>query len=410
MRKVLFVAACLSLFVPLGLAQTLGTGPGISKAPAPSKDLTFGPNGKLPLAATTQHAFFQLPGDPPGVWTACFTGMALPKQWGGVGGSDCLLGKYDRRNGTFTPTDQAANLNTVGGDGPWMIDPKGRYAIIDRNDAFWFSSRSGINAKFNAPVKVLGLVASLFKDFETPALGWVGGKLKIFFVKGKLYMADLDLTNPAKPTVPPQGTWVDIAGPQKLEDPHPIAGPDGDVEGMMVTSLPGGFDSDVAFLNDLDPSTPAFTVIDTTGPAFNDSAAVAGSLMTGAERQTPGAVLQVETSWLLGDREKIGGTADIFGASRKVGAGAVVTVIFFASKPIGPISIPGFKGSFALDLTTLTVLGIMTHGLPSEMASLSFPLPNDNTFSGLKLALQGLSVDPTAGTKTFTNTAWLVIQ
>ncbi len=401
----LSIAVAVILSVGLASAQI---GPGITKKNHANPGLTFGRNGNIPMMALAgSFAFNRLPGDPPGTWTVTLAGSGLAAAWGGKGAVDCLLGRYTRATQKFTPTKLAAALNTTVDDDTFMIDGRtGRYAILERNTGFYFAHRPSVRSPFSTPVLVRGLVVGFFKDFGEPSLGWVGGKLKIFFSKGPIYMADLDITNLAKPTVPPKSKWVAIST-NTVEGAVPITGPDGDVEGFVVLEKPGGGDIDLGFMADFDPKTPTYTVFNTM--SFVDGGAVAGSRFIASDRTKPAAAQQTIGAWLLGDTESIGGQVEIFGAMSR-GANSSLTVVFFAAAPGAPIPLGGIDGAFALNLPTTSVLGNLVHADASDRGVLKFRLPRNPAFRGIRLALQGLSIDPGTPARAFTNTAWLTIR
>jgi hypothetical protein len=410
-RFSLSLATLLLTSVALGQA-----GPGVSKPLHKSPDLTSGPGGKIPASAVDEITLFRMRDpknktwiDRPGIWTAVLTVRGLPTKWGGKGSTDSFLGKFDSQNHTFTPSTHAAKLNIFGNDSSFQLDPTGLYAVIDRDDAFYFASRTATNTAFGTPVPIQGRIGSFIKSFEAPALGWVGGKLKLFWGESGIFMADLDITNLAKPKVSPKTTWVKLTGPkQNVSIPVPITGPDGDTEGMIVTYFPGGFNADIAFMEDLNPQTNLHTVID--NKLYLDTGAIMGGLILTANRNSTTVVQQVEASWLLGDVEKVGGTLDLMAGTPKKGKGAVLTAVFASFSTIKAAPITGFFGALGIAPAGIFPLVNLLHVDASEMAQISVPIPNLPGLKGLKLPIQGVSIDSILNTRAFTNTAWIILQ
>ena len=413
MRNLLSFSLTASLLCSLAMAQA---GPGVSKPLHKSTDLTFGTGGKIPAVAGDEVTLFRMRDpknkswiDRPGLWTAVLTVRGLPAKWGGKGSTDSLIGKYNSQTHTFTATTYAAKLNIAGNDSSIQLDPTGLYAVLDRDDAFYFASRSKTSVAFGAPVPIQGRIGSFIKSFEAPALGWVGGKLKLFWGESGVFMADLDISNLAKPKVAAQSTWVRItAAKQNASIPVPITGPDGDTEGLIFTNYPGGFNADVAFMEDLDPKTPTHTVIDTK--LYLDSGTIMGGLILTANRNSPLVVQQVEASWLLGDVEKVGGTLDLMAGTPKKGKNAVLTAIFASLSTIKAAPIAGFFGNLGIAPAGIFPLVTLLHVDASETAQLSVPIPNLPGLKGLRLPIQGVSIDSIKNTRAFTNTAWIILK
>ncbi len=413
MRFLLSLSSVICLVCSFLPAQA---GPGVSKPLHKSPYLTFGTGGKLPAAAVDQITLFRLRDpknkgwiDRPGLWTATLTVRGLAAKWGGKGSTDSLIGKYDSTTGIFTPSAQAAKLNIVGNDSSLQLDPTGLYAVIDRDDAFYFASRKSPTQAFGNPVVIQGRIGSFIKSFEAPALGWVGGKLKLFWGESGIFMADLDISNPAKPKIASKSSWVRItAAKQNASLPVPITGPDGDTEGMVFTNYPGGFNADIAFMEDLDPKTMTHTVIDTK--LYLDTGAIMGGLILTANRNSPTVVEQVEASWLLGDVEKVGGTLDLLAGTPKKGKNVVLTTVFASLSTIKASPITGFFGNLGIAPAGIFPLVNLLHPNASEMAQVSVPIPNLPGLKGVRLPIQGVSIDAVAKTRAFTNTAWIVLK
>lgn len=378
--------------------------------------------------AVWQISFERLPGDAAGAWTCCMSVVGLPSSLGGQKGIDVVMGTYDQVKGTFVPNLYAAALNrpaamTYSMDFALMLEPRlGRYAVLDHiQSAPVLATRTLFNKPFGAPRMITGVKGISYGPSyfgSDPALGYVGGKLKLFYsatISGKhgVWMDDLD---PSKPSV--SGNPVLVCLPTVasglLSSITPVTGPDGDVEGLYLADAPSstGADSDMVFADDLDPATPFVKLIDT--PGWLNNGGITGGRFHFADDAAPinQAVKQADGAWMLGDVEAPGGTADLFGAAFNDAPGKpLVTIVWlgvgFAPQPI---QLPGFFGSFGLDLRgPVLPIGTMSHLDASQTARLSFPLPNDTRLRG-SYALQGLSIQPATGQNVFTNTFRLVVR
>ena len=401
-RTILSILSCSALATLLA-AQT-GSPPGISKAMSFSSQITVGSNGSSGFSSISQISHQQLPRDPAGTWTTCLSGGGLATAFGGVGGSDMLIGRWNRLTKKFTRTTEAAKLNSTGTDFGLMLDSTGRHAVFDRASGPFYAFRVAPGIAFSTATAIAG-ITGVFVD---PALGRINGKLVLFFIIGPdIVMQSLDVSNPTAPKV--TGTAVIVAKTMKsggtANSPTPLIGKDGDTEGLFAADVVSP-DNDMTFNADLNPATPALMFVNTNG--WINNGGVAGGMFTFANANQ---VSQVETAWLVGDDEAIGKIADITGAVIKGGATPAITVLFMAAKEITPLpKIGSFFGNFALDIPTLFVLGSMPHLFANETASISFPIPNDTRLKNISVALQGLSVDTNSGNATFTNTAFLSIR
>ncbi len=404
----------LSLFSSLLLAGLVSAqaGPGKIRAEKSNnhfKATTASVTGNIPLGAIDQTFHIQLPGNKAGVYTTCMSGTKLSSKAGGVGGYDVWIGIWDRNTGKMTSTTQAAKLNTSGTEFGLMLDPTGRYAVFDRKTGPFFAKRNAPGLPFPAAVPILDAgTASSWSGgtYIDPALGMVGGKLKIFFATGpNIYMDDLDISKPATPRL--GGKPVKVATSSTSSSPNsptPIRGADGDVEGLWMANLVSP-DNDMVFSADLDPLTPWTTVVDTTG--WINNGGVAGGMFSYAGS---GLAWDLDVAWLVGDTEPLGGKADITGAmflgKNQIGT----TVILMSIGESKPLAIPGIVGKFGLNLSVVQPLGAMIHKDATHRGSLSFTIPKDNSLKGIKVALQGLSINNITKSVALTNTTFLKIK
>ncbi|PIE24132.1 MAG: hypothetical protein CSA62_04840 [Planctomycetota bacterium] len=405
MSRLSLSLACACILSASASAQVA---PGTITKSAPSTVFTYGSGGQIPGTGTGQIAHFRLPHNPLGTWTTCITVTSgLPSSNGGSGGYDLLMGVYDRVKGKFTPNLLAANLNSAGNDFGLMLDPKGMYAIFDRATGVYLASRKNLIAKFNAPVQVAGIT----QTYVDPALGYVGGKLKIFYTLNKnIVMQDLDLSTPSAPKV--SGTpsiIVQSGATNTANSATPITGPDGDVEGLWFANLVGR-DNDMCWKASLDPKDPFTVVVDTT--TWINNGGVAGGLLTHAGPTNPkNAMYELKAAWLLGDVVSPGGTADVFGAfPRKNNLPGITAVFLSAGLLKTPVAVAPFTGLFGLDLKTFGYLSTMTHSDASDRAKMALPIPNNPSMKGVVVHLQGLSIDPTGKAYTLTNTGKITVK
>ena len=384
MRLLLVTAASLGLLVlPLG-AQTA---PGVITGPAANP--AFAPLG----TGVTQIYLDRLPGDPPGTWTACITQAAT-----------LVLGAYDQVNGTFTPTQEAAALNSGSPFGLMLEPTLGRHAVFDRSTGVFFATRAAPGMPFTTAAQVTGVPGT----YVDPAIGYVGGKLKLFYVlagfANAIIMQDLDITNPQSPFVSGPAVQVAVASASsRVHSPTPITGPDGDVEGLWMAERISG-DSDMYFKPTLDPLVPQILAVD--GTNWRNNGGVAGGHLLYSDSGK--GIYEVESAWLLGDEELPGGTLDVFGAVANT-TGLAITTVFLSTGVRAPLQLPPplDKGALGLDLTVVVGIGGMSHSGPSQMGAMQIGVPNDPALKGVRAAIQGVSLVPQTVTYAFTNTAWV---
>ncbi|MEZ5990174.1 MAG: hypothetical protein R3F30_13860 [Planctomycetota bacterium] len=386
-------------------------GPGQFQGSTASTQLTVNSSltGTVPMAAAVQISNFTLPGDGVGVFTTCITGTSLPTTYGGAGGYDLLIGTWDRNTGKYTPTSEAAALNTTGTEFGLMIDPTGRYCVYDSATSVMFSMRTKPGTAFGTPVAVSGPTAT----YVDPSLGYIGGKLFMFWVNGNdIVMSPLDITTPTAPKVSTTSPYpmvvVKSVGGRSMNSPTPVFGADNDVEGLWLAGLIStASDNDMFFDGDLDPTTDAQIVEDTS--TWINNGGVADGMLT---HVGVGWVYDIQAAWLVGDVESLNGTADITGAmyldlaKKEVG----VTALFLSGGyAASTIAVPGIQNVFGLDLKTFTFLGTMAHAA-TERTSVSFTIPNDASLKGKSFPIQGLSVNAKTSKFAFTNTSALTVN
>jgi hypothetical protein len=414
-------------FLVLALAGTLsaqnqGAGPGLQTGVLNSTTFDVSKAPFFNCATDIQQVSCQqLAGDPAGVYTTALSVGALCSTYGGNGlYLGLLLGKYDVQAGTFAASNLAAALNTPADNnfGLQLEPGQGRYAVFDRFDksfnylGVFAASRANAAAPFPAAVQVQG-IAGLTHGYADPALGYVGGKLKLFYlatISGQtgIYADDYD---PATAKVAGQPALVAVGARAggTINSPTPLTGPDGDVEALWHADLLGN-DNDLYYSNDLDPTTPALPVVDT--PAWKNNGAVAGGrLLFGNGAVGWKQIGEVRGAWLLGDVEDIGGTLDIAAGAYSENGNKVQTHVLW-STGIGrawKIFPPNWYGDFVLVITTFGELGIIFHDA-SQTGSMQLKVPNDPAYKGARIAIQGVAVEPARNLFTFTNHAELRVR
>jgi hypothetical protein len=375
-----------------GRARAAPTPPGGFPPPKPT------PAFRSLGSAVQQIYLDRLPGDNPGQWTACIT------QAGQI-----VMGTYDQTADTFTANQQAAAISS-GSPFGLMLEPRvGRYAVFDRSTGVFFAARGAPGVNFTTAAQVTGVPGT----YVDPALGYVGGRLKLFYVLAGmgngLVMQDLDVTNLQAPFV--TGTPVRVANAttaaRRIHSPTPITGPDGDVEGLFLAERDAAGDSDMFFKPTLDPAVPHLLVVN--GTNWRNNGGVAGGRLLYSS--TGVGIEHVDAAWLLGDEEAPGGTLDVFGSVFFRTAPAA-TVVFLSTGVGAAILLPPplHVGALGLDPVLLLNLGSLNHPDASQGGSLRLPLPNDPSMSGARLAIQGLSFVPATASYAFTNTAWLRVR
>ncbi len=405
--------SCLKLFLPVVLVLLMicdaaaQVAPGFSRKPKPSW-IIITSFTSVPGDDIRQVSHFHLKTDAKGSWTTCLSVAKLPAFFGGNAKSiGVVMGSFDPYLGKFRVNTEAKALNSTENDLRLFLSGDGLLAIVERDSGVYLAQRSKTGTAFPKPSKLAGFPA---KQRVHPALGRVGRKLYCFYTLGSsIVMHQLDLTKSSL-----VGSAVAVSGALQTGAtpfaPSPITGADGDVEGLLLSERVSSKDSDMLWAEDLDPRTPPRMLVQRSD--WTNSGGIAGGFISFAHDILPRwHVMHSEAAWLLGDVEAPGGIADI-------SAGQVtrslptpnLTAIFASRTALAGVTIPGFAGRFALELASLSYLGVALHTTADGRGSFRFPIPNDARLRGVTLALQGLAVDPTKRSYTFTNTAWLKVR
>lgn len=422
MKTLRLLGPSLVLGVLPDLAPAQGVPPGLSSPFARSTafDIT-----RPPFAGCgnnlQQIAFQVLPCNAPDEFTVTMSVGNLCATYNGSGAAIGLVeGTYNVTTGVVTLNTNANAIQTPGSQHfNLQLEPgTGRYCVFDRFTAgfayqgIFFASRAACGMPFGASVQVAN-VTSAFASGADPSLGYLGGRLKLFYsatIGGvtSIYVDDLDVTNPAAPRA--AGSPVLVRASTRGGNPNSptvITGPDGDVEGLWHADQLGN-GNDLLFAASLDPTQP--TQMTYQNASWKNNGGLAGGrLMCSDGTFAYTQIGEARGAWLVGDEEAPGGTADIFGGAYATTAGATVTVVIM-SNSVGPtLNIPGIFGGFALNPAFIPILGAMVHD-QRQLASMTVPIPNAPGLSGARVPIQGLAVDLVANAFTFTNNAWIRVR
>jgi hypothetical protein len=426
-----------SLFAPHASSTVLDVTVPPLNAFAPG---TAGPGGILSMSAA------KLANNPPGVWTLCLTLRYAGGCAGcGFGPADTLIATYDLNTSppTLTPTNEAGLINSAG-EGAFRIEPsRGLLAVYED---FYVANgvvlvginlvdRPSVGVPFSNPRRILN-VRGIVVSAADPAIGYVndgtGSRLKLFWfganyvsvappVVGPLrgiWMDDLNTATSATPFAvgAPRLVAVESLPGRAINSPGLIAGPDGDVEGMLVwerdwNSAANPRDNDMFFADDFDPATPNVVAMDTAG-TWSNNGTVLGHLLLAAENYAvfppPTGVPNYQiaregvATWLIGDVEPIGTSNPV---DVRVGAPPGSLAWIFVSSSLLPVPVPAPAGVIGLiglaGAAALTPGGLVVSA--DALADYSFTPPPNPVLAGV-WPIQGVAATP-AGQLALTNTA-----
>jgi hypothetical protein len=358
-----------------------------------------------PIYAISAH---KTPSDPPGQWTVSLTIRAL-QGFGNPGYTGLLLAKWNPSAAVpLVLTHEADAVNAAYVDYNLNLEPVtrdahghrtgGRYAVFDR---------------FN-------LVAG-------PALGYVDGRLKLFYggvaqnaagqtVRGILMDDLLDVTSsPAVAGHPALVAQPTDRGGQPLwtcHSPSPITGADGDVEGMFLAE--GDPDADISkmhFAADLDPDTPHVQTLDSD--SWLNAGGFAGATLLVAERSTPATARVGQGAWLVGDEVAPGDVADVtMAAYSPPGQPPAYTLVFSSHRWLPtPLSLPSTFGELAI--LPITAIGCGQVPDADQVVSYGLRIPRRPWLRGTTIPIQGLSVSWSGAggfVRTLTNSATIRVH
>lgn len=400
--------------------------------------LTANTDAYLPSATSkwvAQASSNQLFNNVPGTWTFQLTLYGLNSNYGNTNASGTyqgvVMGTYDQAANTWKPNTLGNNMNTAAGGSFGLMlsgDIQGQLAAVDWASGVMVSRRATATQAFPVPTQVAGIT----NTYVDPSIAKWKGKDMLLWVDlytsggnnlSRILMQELNMGS-YPTTVTLTGTALVVAdvtkpgtGTINVHSPTPIMGRDGRIHGLWMSERLGN-DSDQVYKADLRVAKGHEQVICFDNTAWYNNGAVPGGRLIAANSGSTGGFYNglhhEDFAWLVGDELDIGTSGEFIGAMWDTNTGPNVTAVFVSAGylPIaGGVSIPGIKGKFGLDLTTLIMFGTMAHADATQRATMPVVIPNDPGLKGKSFTLQGLSVDPGAPTvQAFTNTAWLNIN
>jgi hypothetical protein len=379
----------------------------------------------------------KLPSDPAGQWTVCITVRALQNHGGGYSGF--VLAKWNPTSATpLVITNEADPINDFYVDYNLNLDPTGRYGVFDRFNLLpgnvlehvgvFLATRPDDRTPFGAPVLVSGIQGT--QNWADPALGYVGGQLKLFYsavadngsnqMVAGILMDDLVDVNTGTPHV--AGSPVMVAQPldrqsqppRYCHSPQPIHGGDGDVEGMFLAEGEGPAGLSVSliyFAADLDPATPYVEALSSS--RWMTSGGMAGGTLLFSDTVDSFAARVAEGAWLVGDETTVGGTADVtMTAYSEPGQPTAFATVFFSTVWLPrAVTLPIAFGELAIPYMGRVGRGMVPDA--DQRIDFRFSVPRHRALHGQSLAIQGLAQRCSARdgfVNTFTNSAVIRIR
>lgn len=358
--------------------------------------------GQVPAAEVLQVQLARLPGDPLGTWTVAMTVVGLSPAWGGQGGSDLLIGRYDPVAENFLPTLVAAQCNTPGTEFGAMLDSRGLELVFERDGFAHRARRSTVAGSFDPGRRIENLPDHPYYD---PAIGNVNGQRVLFYVAdGSIRMARFDdgvgdVLGPGIVVVQPVQPGATPNSPTPLFDLR------GDVRGLSHHELLGS-DNDHYLTLDLDPATPSHLVLDT--PTWLNNGGFAGGKFFSAENApSPYHVVGLDTVWMTGAEAQVGTSlrASMF-VPPSAGDVSFSWLLFGAAYSPFPLPLPGIQGKLGLDPgSVFASVPVGSHIARTGEVAYVLIVPNDPALAGAVVPTQG--VTQRNGQFLFTNTSSL---
>jgi hypothetical protein len=382
-----------------------------------------------PIFACGVH---KLPSDASGQWTLTFTLRGL-RGYGNPGYSGFVMARWTPgTTPSLVLTNHADAVNGLFVDYNLELDPSGRFAAFDRFDTpanglkflgVFLASRQDDRSAFGAPVPVANVQGT--NGFADPALGYVNGKLKLFYagkarnsanveVEGIL-MDDLLGAGTSQPQA--AGNPVLVAQPvdrggqpsRSCHSPSPVTGGDGDVEGLFLAEGDSAAGiSEIYFAADLDPDTPH--ALTESSQTWLSSGGYGGGMALFTERANPQAPRRIQGAWLVGDVVSVGGTADVTMSAYSPPGGSPAKAIVFGGRWLPrPVQRPGVIG--VLGVTPIPLFaGSMADA--DQVRTFRWRIPGFRWLRGVDIPIQGLAIHSDQGgcVHTMTNTATIRIR
>lgn len=364
--------------------------------------------GVIPATQVQQVCMVHLAGDPPNIYQCGLTVVGLVG-YGAVGGSDLLYGTYDVVTDTFTPTSEAAGLNTAGTEFGLQIHSSGLLAAFDLLPGLpHLATRTAIGQPWVDAGVINGLPTQSYYD---PSLADYHGQLYLLHVLG------FDVAMTPITTSPPAtaGASVVIINPavagNTVNSPTPILDANGQLIGVSHHDLAGSDDDHYMSL-DLDPSTRSVLLIDTT--TWINNGAFIGGRFFDAEYTAAAAynIFSTDTYWCPGGRAQIGSTMSVdFYAPPTTGTAVLLSTLLINLNFLpAPVAIPGLPGVLGINPSGAKMLGFNLHNNINGTATTSFGIPNNPALHNVRIAAQAAVLDGLAGTITLANTCALTVE
>lgn len=364
--------------------------------------------GTVPASDVQQVSFVHLPTDPPNVFYCGMTNSVLSPSYGGVGGTDVLCGSYDVLTDTFTPNNDAAALNTTGTEFGLTIHSSGLLAVFDRlPGAPWLASRAALGQ----PWQIVGQFSALpSQGYYDPSLATYRGQLHLLHVYGSaIAMTPIDpltaaLTGPSVVIVNP------VTAGSTANSPTPVTDPNGELIGVSHHDLVGS-DNDHYMSLDLDPSTPAVLMQDTT-TWTNNGSFIGGRFFDAEYTPSPYHVLTMDSFWFTGGRASIGSTMYIRMFTPPTTGPEVYLSAFVASGSFLPSGLPlaGVNGLVGINPSGAFGSALILHDNRNGEAVGTLAIPNVAAFQGISLPMQMATLEALSNTVYIGNTALFKID
>ncbi|MCA8972350.1 MAG: hypothetical protein KDC95_21360 [Planctomycetes bacterium] len=363
------------------------------------------------------------------------TVYGLDQAYGNTGqsttGDFVLAGEYDYPTDKFTPNTHGNAMNDVaaGNFGLMISGPLGQYAVVDHSDGVYFSKRANFTQAFPAPVKVGGITST----YVDPAVTIYQGQLKLLWVesytdpvtqlgRSRIAMNDLDDSNwPTSVTIKGNAqiiadvTLSSSTDVVNVHSPTPVVDQAGNLCGLMCSERVGS-DSDQFFKGDIQMGKGHEQQRYYDGSAWtNNGGCYFGTLYYADSEATVtpfyDTIKEHGLAWLAIADVPVNGSGNMIMANKDTNAGPNVTVVYLSDTVIPAVAIPGIGGKLGINPGVVIPFGAAAHTDASERAQIGISIPNDPTLKGKSFPMQGLVIDPAAGTNptilTFTNTAFL---
>ena len=403
----LFLAASLSAPLPgQGVVPPLEVGrvnplPGLSQ-------------GALPATGILQLHLVHLPGAPANIFYCAATVTGLSPTYGGAGGYDLLCGSYDVLTDTFTPTGEAAALNTPSRDAGLMMHHSGRFAVfVDPAQNVWLAARPAAGQPWQVRGQIYLCPCAMGLSWD-PALADYRGQMHLLYVHGAdIVMAPLDPIN-ATVTGPPTVIVSPPGGTISASAPIPVTDSNGELVGVSHSARTTQGDSDHYLSLDLEPGTPPVLLNDATSHTWPGGNA--GGRFFGVESTTSTPLgthtFVIDTFWCTGGRAPVGGVMSVRLMVPPTSGTQVYQSVVVASPAFLPVGtpLPPLLGVLGISASGAWASNPVLHNNSNGEAQVQVPVPNSAGLSGVRLPIQSATLELTTGVVYLGNTATLVVE